>query len=60
MRVLPVVTTEVLLRDVHRDRDYSFSHGEIYSLNSDRFVSDHGDVTGLQVVNAFLSAVTVQ
>lgn len=36
---------------------YDFAGHDVWSLNADTFVSDHGDVTGKQVAYAVLSAV---
>jgi hypothetical protein len=36
---------------------YSFEVGKVYNLNGDEFIKDHGDVTSLPVVNAFLRAI---
>jgi esterase/lipase superfamily enzyme len=44
------------LKDV--DHRYRLAAGMLYNLKADRFISDHGDITGAQVVHAVLSAVT--
>jgi pimeloyl-ACP methyl ester carboxylesterase len=36
--------------------DYSFASGRIYNLLADDFINDHGDVRGVQVAYAVLSA----
>ena len=37
---------------------YDLRPGHVHNLLADEYVKDHGDVTGLQVANAVLSAVT--
>jgi pimeloyl-ACP methyl ester carboxylesterase len=36
---------------------YAFGAGKIHNLQSDAFISHHGDVTGAEVVHAFLTGV---
>jgi hypothetical protein len=36
---------------------YDWQVGKVYNLKADRFIADHGDVTGHQVANAILHAV---
>ncbi|WP_313404756.1 hypothetical protein [Aeromicrobium sp.] len=36
--------------------DYGFEQGQVYNLLADEFISSHGDVRGLQVAYAILSA----
>jgi hypothetical protein len=52
-----VSSAESELREVPGGGAYTFTPGRVYNLNADRFVKDHGDVTGAQVVNAFLHAL---
>jgi hypothetical protein len=37
---------------------YAFKPGRVYNLNSDKFISNHGDVAGPQVAHAILAAVS--
>ena len=37
-------------------REYTFKPGNVYNLKADAFVKSHGDVTGPQVVAAFLAS----
>jgi hypothetical protein len=50
-----VSTGETVLRDV--GGIYAFSAGKFFNLKGDQFISNHGDVTNKQVVNAVLNAV---
>lgn len=54
-----VADGESFLRAFQGGSSYSFARGKVYNLNGDKFIRDHGDVTGLPVVNAFLSVVAV-
>jgi hypothetical protein len=38
-------------------RDYAFEPGKVHNLKADEFIMDHRDVTGHEVVYAFLNAV---
>jgi subtilisin family serine protease len=49
--------TESLLADV--GYTYQFKPGRIYNLLADEFISDHSEVTGVQVANMLLDAITV-
>jgi hypothetical protein len=37
---------------------YGLTPGKIYNLLADEFISDHGDVTGVEVAYAILSAAS--
>ena len=52
-----VATEETSLRQFQAGTSYSFKRGKIYNLNSDKFIRDHSDVTGREVLNAFSAAL---
>lgn len=39
--------------------DYTFAAGKVHNLKADKFIKDHGDVTGRQVAYAVLNSVRV-
>lgn len=39
------------------DAEYSFKPGKVYNLQADKFISNHGDVTGHQVTYAFCNSL---
>lgn len=45
------------LRDLDAGKAYDFKAGGIYNLKADRFITDHGAVTGQQVAYAVLHAI---
>jgi hypothetical protein len=52
-----VADTETELRS---SGAYSFARGKVFNLLSDRFIKDHGDITGPQVVNAVVHAMLTE
>src|SRR5262249_55873782 len=48
---------EEQLREVTAGQMYAFTPGKVYNLNADAIIKDHGDVTSVPVVNAFLHAI---
>jgi hypothetical protein len=55
-----VAASEGELRDLGNAGTYAFGRGKVFNLNGDRFIKDHGDVTGLQVTNAFAQVIVAQ
>jgi len=55
-----VAASEGELRDLGNAGTYTFGRGKVFNLNGDRFIKDHGDVTGLQVTNAFAQVIVAQ
>ena len=55
-----VSVAETELRDDASDSSYTFTRGSVFNLVADRFIADHGAVTGRQVANALLHAVAVE
>ena len=51
----PEANQEDLHEATHR---YSFAKGRVHNLLADRYIANHGDVTGPAVANAVLSAIT--
>jgi alpha-beta hydrolase superfamily lysophospholipase len=52
-----VAASETELRELGNVGTYAFGGGKVFNLNGDRFIKDHGDVTGPQVANAFAQAL---
>jgi len=55
-----VSLAETELRDDTSDSAYTFARGGVFNLLADRFIADHGAVTGRQVANALMHAVAVE
>lgn len=51
----PEAKQEELHEATHR---YSFANGRVHNLLADRYIANHGDVTGQAVANAVLAAIT--
>jgi hypothetical protein len=52
-----VADTETELRN---SGAYVFTRGKVFNLLSDRFIKDHGDITGPQVVNALVHTMLTE
>lgn len=51
-------TPEAQFKDLEESgAEYGFKPGTVYNLRADKFISDHGDVTGHQVAYAFWNGV---
>jgi hypothetical protein len=53
------VTTEAVAGELlGADGVYAFTAGKLHNLKADRFIADHGAVTGPEVANALLAAAS--